>query len=150
MAAVAIGLALDQRRAVAGPGPVGRLGDRRIHGLHVVAIHDHPRNAIRRRSIGHMGHRRGHFVGAVLAVQVVLADKQNRQLPHRGEVDAFMEGADVGRSIAKGGRRHGAGPEHLRGQPSTHGHRDPSAHDGEGRQQAALKIGQVHRAALAA
>ena len=104
------------------------------------------RRAIRGRMLdrGHAADRR------VFHVEIVLADEDHRQLPHRGEVQRLVEGADVGGAVAEEADRHVLVAFVLRAPGGAAGDRQMRADDRVGAHHAVLGGGQVHRAALAA
>src|SRR5690242_14415312 len=89
MAAVAIGVADQKRRAVTSPGALDQVGSQAVNGAHVLPIHALGVNAesggaahdFARRSLGIMG---------VFVVQVVFADVDDGQLPELRQVHHFV------------------------------------------------------------
>src|SRR5215472_5948345 len=102
VAAVPVGERLDERRAAALPGPAERGLGHLVDRLHVVAVHHHRVEAVGggpvRGGPRHRGHRADR---GVLHVLVVLADEDHRQLPHGGQVERLVEGADVGGAVTE-------------------------------------------------
>ena len=149
VAGVAVRLGLEQhgaaRRADGGDG-VGHGLDHRVDVLAVDDAAVHRVGGAPRRQVGD---RRGAVEAAVLGVDVVLDDEQHRQLPGRGQVEPFVEGADVRRAVAED--RHGdvVAAEHLGGVRRPGCDRDAGADDGERRQQPHRRGAQVHRPAAA-
>ena len=86
----------------------------------------------------------------VFHVEIVLADEDHRQLPHRREVQRLVEGADIGGAVAEEADRHVAVALVLRAQGGAAGDRQMRADDGVGAHHAVLGRGEVHGAALAA
>ena len=149
MPEVTVGAGLDDRRAVARASPVRRRGDGVPHDHDVVAVDQLGRDAVRGGAVGgrvvHGGHRGDR---RVLHVEVVLADEQHRESPHRGEVERLVEGADVGRPVAEEGDGDllGAAQHRRPGRPD--GHREVGTDDGVRPEHAPLGLGQVHGSAL--
>ena len=143
-------LGLDDRRAVAGAGPVRGRGDGVPHDQDVVAVDELGRDA----GTPGRGRRPGWSAAVterdrrVLHVEVVLADEQDRQLPHRGEVERLVERADVGRPVAEEGDGDLLGAAQRRRPGRADGHRQVGADDGVGAEHAPVGLGQVHGAAL--
>ena len=151
VAAVAIGQALDQRRAAAGARLVEGLFRRAIDHVGVVAVdHDLLQPVGRGAVAGRARHRGDVGDRGVFHVEVVLADEDHRQLPHRGEVQRLVERADVGGAVAEEAHRHVVLLLVLRPPGRAAGDRQMRADDGVGAHHAVLLGGQVHRAALAA
>ena len=142
-----VGLGLHQRRAVAPPGPRDGLADRLVHGEHVLPVHGHPGDAVPGGAHGHVGHRDHEAGRAQLAVAVVLAQEHDRQLPHRGQVQALVERALVRRAVAEEAQRDPVVALHLRPQRGAGGDRQPRAHDAGLAEAADAEVGQVHGAA---
>ena len=86
----------------------------------------------------------------ILHVEVVLAAEDHRQLPHRGEIQRLVEGADVGGAVAEEADRNVLVAAVLRAPRRAAGDRQMRADDGVRAHDAVLGRGQVHRAALAA
>ena len=84
----------------------------------------------------------------VFHVEVVLADEDDRQLPHRREVQRLVERADVGRAVAEERDRDLVGPAQPGRPRRADRHRQVGADDGVGPEHALVGLGQVHRAAL--
>src|SRR5581483_4603460 len=145
----AVGLALDQRRPLAGPGAGDAARRRLVDGEDVVAVDDDAGDAVTRGASGHVRH--GMRVGGrrLRGVHVVLADVEHRQLPGRGDVEAFVERSRVGGAVAEKGDGNAALPVHLSGEPRAGDDRDAAADDAVGAEHADAEIGDVHRAALA-
>ena len=146
---VPVGQGLDDGRPVAAPGTVDRLRHRPLHGDHVVAVDEHARHPVGGGPVGgrvrHRGHRRDR---RVLHVAVVLADEHHGQLPHRGEVERLVEGADVGGAVAEERDRDLRRTAELRRPGGAVGHRQVGADDRVGPEHPVVGAGQVHGAAL--
>ena len=151
VAAVAIGQALDQRRAVAG----ARLGEGRLRGavdlVGVVAVdHDLLEPVGGGAVAGRMLDRRDVADRRVFHVEIVLAHEHDRQLPDRGEIQRLVERADIGGAVAEEADRDVLVALVLRAQRGAAGDRQMRADDRVGAHHAVLRRGEVHRAALAA
>ena len=145
-----VGERLDQGRAAAVPGPADRGLRHLVDRLHVVAVHHHRVETVGggpvRGGPGHRGHRADR---GVLHVLVVLADEDDRQLPHGGQVERLVEGADVGGAVAEEADRDLPGAA-VQGRPGgAVGDDQLRADDRIGAEDAARGIEQVHGAALA-
>jgi hypothetical protein len=95
-------------------------------------------------------HRRSPLYLGPHAVLVVFDQEYDRQVPHGGQVDRFVEIADVGRAFAQDAQH---GPLFFlvaQGQSHAGGQREMPADDGVPTPVVVLGAGQVHRAALAA
>ena len=86
----------------------------------------------------------------IFHVEVVLADEDHRQLPHRGEVQGLVEGADIRRAVAEEADRHVLLSLILRAPGGAAGDRQMRADDRIRPHHAVLDRSQMHRAALAA
>ena len=78
MVVVAVGLGLDERRAMSRPGPVDRLGRRFVDGDGVHAVDHHARHAVARGAVDDIVDCHRDVARRVLAVLVVLADEHGR------------------------------------------------------------------------
>ena len=86
----------------------------------------------------------------VLHVEVVLAHEHGREVPDLGEVDGFVEGADVGGAVTEEGDGDLAGVVELGRPGSAVGHAEVGADDRIAAHHPVFDAGEVHRAALAA
>ncbi len=96
------------------------------------------------RHRGDVGDRR------IFHVEIVLADEDHRQLPHHGEVQRLVEGADIGGAVAEEADRDVLLALVLRAPGSAAGDRQMRADDGVGAHDAVFDGSQMHRAAFAA
>src|SRR5579883_2984501 len=96
------------------------------------------------RNRGDVGDRR------IFHVEIVLADEDNRKLPHRSEVQRLVEGSDIGRAVAKKADRYILLALVLRPPGSPAGNRQMRPDDRIGAHYAAFDGSQVHGATLAA
>ena len=146
---VAVRLGLDDRRAIPRPSARRGGGDGVTDDHDVVAVDDLCRDPVGRSPVG------GGVVGGgdgcdrrVLHVKVVLAHEEDRQLPDRGHVERLVERADVGGAIAEEGHGDLIGAAQLSRPRGADGHRQVGADDRIRAEHVALRVGQVHRAAL--
>ena len=109
MAGQAGDLGLDERGAIAGPGPGDRVARGRVAGQDVVAVHDHAGDAVARRAIGHVGARHLARHRDADRVAVVLDDEDERQLVDRREVQALVDVALVAAPLPHARHRDLAG-----------------------------------------
>ena len=94
-----VGLALDQRRSLAGAGSLARLSHRRVARQDVVAVHDGPGDAVAGGPGRDVLDR--HLLGLrhTDRVLVVLADEDHRDAVDRGEIHSFVPIALAGRAL---------------------------------------------------
>ena len=151
MAAVPVGQAFDQR------GPLARarlvIGGLRgaIDHVGIVAVDHDALEPVGGGAVGGRLRHRGDVADRrVFHVEIVLADEDHRQLPHRGEIERLVEGADIGGAVAEEAGRDVLGALVLRAPGGAAGDRQMRADDGIGAHDAVLDRGQMHGAALAA
>jgi hypothetical protein len=121
-----------------------------VHGLDVVAVDGGGLDAVGDRAVGdlrHAGHRPA--VGE-LGVEVVLAGEDHRQLPDRAEVERLVERALVDGALAEERDGDAILAEALARQPGAGRERHARADDRVRPEDALGRVGDVHRAALAA
>src|SRR5581483_10998187 len=150
VALVPVRLRLEQRRPAGAPGALDRFGGSRAHGQHVVAVDDDAGKpvrggACRDAAAGGHGRRRRE-----LAVLVVLADVDDRQTEHGGEVDRLVEVGLVRGTVAEERDGDAAVVPQLRGERSARGGGERAADDREAAEQPVLEVDDVHRARAAA
>ena len=87
---------------------------------------------------------------AVDRVEIVLADEQDRQLPERGEIHAFVPGAFVGCALAEEASDDRLRLLHLERQRGADGIRDARCNDRGRAHHVDLGIDEMHRPRLAA
>ncbi len=150
VAAMAVGHAFDEGRAATGTGAVRRLGGGFVDRLDVVAVDLHRRHLVALGPLDQVLVGRRVVDAGELAVEVVLADEQDRQLPDLGDIHRLVEGADIGRAVAEEGRRELAAAIELGRDAGADRNRQAAADDAEGADQALVDVGEVHRAADAA
>ena len=140
---------LNQERAFA-PADLGdEIGHRRSNDLHVGSIDLDPDHAVSRRPFDD-GDRMLRRRGRELGVAVVLAEEDDRQLPHCGQIDGLVERAGSHGPVSEEGDRHAVVAAQTSGERGTDGDRQPSADDPVCTQHSDRGIGDVHRAAAAA
>ena len=83
-----------------------------------------------------------------LAVEVVLADEDEGQIVERRHVDRLVEGAFVGGAVAEEADRYPAIVAVLGGEGRAEGDGGTGADDAVGAEDAQVRIGDVHGAAL--
>ncbi len=149
MALVTVGVGLDQRRAGAGPGAGEGLRGDPPHGEQVIAVNRDARDSIRDCPFRQPWDGGCRCQWAVLAVVVVLDDDDDRQSPDGRHVQALVEGADVGRTVAGERHAHLSLLAVLRGEARPDGDREVGTHYRVRADDALFEICEVHRAALA-
>src|SRR6266704_3584942 len=93
-------LDLDELHAVTPSGALDGELRRLVHREHVVPVHRHGRDAVALCLLREVLHRELFFRGRRVGPAVVLRDHDERDLLHRGEVQAFVEGAGRGGTVA--------------------------------------------------
>ena len=150
MAAGAIGLALDQRRPLAPARAIGG-GERGFrYSGEIIAVDNDARHRIgdgAGRDILDRGGARGRDRHAV---EIVLADEHHGQLPDRSEIERLVEGAFVVGAVAEERHRDRAGFQPLGAERRADGDRQAAADNAVGAEIAAVRVGDVHRAAAPA
>ena len=91
VAAMAIGLALNQRRAIATTSASDGTFGCGVNREHVIAIDNHSGDAVARRSVGHVGNRNAFVGGNVDCPFVVFTNVDHGQFPLGGDVQRFMK-----------------------------------------------------------
>ena len=122
-----------------------------IDRVGVVAVDHDARQPVGRGAVGgRMLHGSDVADRRIFHVEIVLADEDHRQLPHRGEIQRLVEGADVGGAVAEEAHRNVLLALVLRAPRRAAGDRQMRADDRVGAHHAVVDRGQMHRAALAA
>ncbi len=104
---MAICHALDKRGAAARARPGIGGGGGAVDLVGVVAVDDDALEPVGGGAIGGGMLDRRHFSDRrIFHIQIVLADEDHRQLPHRREIQRLMEGADIGRAVAEEAHCH--------------------------------------------
>ena len=136
-----------------GPAPAAHRLDgvqhHRCGGDHVVAV---DRGVAKPVALGPTLELRRVLVGGggELGVPVVLAEEDDRKLPHRGEVHRLVERALCHRAIAEERHHHAVISPQLGRGGGAHRDREAGGHDPVGAEDADPGIGDVHRAAASA
>ena len=146
--APAVGLRLDQRRALApsrtGDGLLGRLVDRHD----VVPIDRDPLHLVGgapRDLRAQLSSRKRR----VRRVAVVFAHEEHGQPPERRERQALVHDALLHRRVAEEGDGHRVAAFHPRGHRAADRERNTSRDDRRGAEHSHLRRGEMHRSALA-
>ena len=152
----AVGLGLDNGHLIVFAGPLGGLAHRQEDRGRVLAIDDHRRDVIGRRTHRDVfdvtGTQRAFDLAAreghAHAVEVVFDDGDQRDLQGRGHIHRLMEGAGIGGAVAEEGHHDLAGLLALLRQGGPDGGGLIAA-DNAGRAQVVLLVhlGNVHRTA---
>ena len=140
-------LRLHQRGAVTPAGSRNGPGDRLVDRDHILPVHGHAGDAVARGAHRHIGHGHHDAGRAQLAVAVVLAQEHDRQRPDRGQVEALVERALVGRAVAEEAQRHPVVALQLRAERGAGRDRQARADDAGLAEAADAEVGQVHGAA---
>ncbi len=146
----AVGLGLDQRRALAGAGALDGGARNLEHGEDVVAVDRDAGDAIGGGLAGDLGiegrlgerRRRG--------VEIVLADEDDRRLLDAGEVHRLVEAAVVDRAVAEEGDADVVAALGPGADAGAGGVADAGGDDAVGAEQADRAIVEMHGAAAAA
>ena len=140
---------LDDDGSGAGADRTDDLGHdlRRRHD--VVAVDGPVAHAV---PLGAVLERRGVLIGGCgeLGVAVVLAEEDDRELPHRGQVHGLVERALGHRAVAEERDREGAVAPELGGGGRSDGDREPGGDDAVRAEDADRGVGDVHRSAAPA
>src|SRR6185295_12731979 len=149
VAAVAVGLGLDQRGPLLLARAVDRFAHHLAHGHEVHAVHLAARDAVGLAAGVEVLHRGGAVHGRAHAVAVVLDDVDDGQVPERAHVEGLVEGALLHRAVAEEAEADLVGL--LEADPVAHArrHRQVAAHDAVAAEVAAGHVVEVHAAALA-
>ena len=150
VAAEAVGLGLDEGRALAGPGAGGSLAGGLGHQFEVVAVDRDPGHAVG----GAAADGEVEEAGVAMEVRahrhpVVLDDVDDRELPEAGHVEGLVERALVHGAVAEVADADAVLAAILAGEGDACGERDVAADDGVAAEEPLLGVEEVHRAALA-
>ena len=146
MAAITVGDGLDEgrpRSRAEGPHRLGGCGSH-LQGVH--AVDRDALDPVGRSPGADLRHRHELLHGHGLAVLVVLADVEHRQLPQGGEVEALVERTSVGGAVAEEAHRDPSLLLPLRGEAETGRVAHPAAHDGAA-EEVVRRVHPLHRAA---
>src|SRR5580700_1423857 len=149
MAAVAVGVALQERGAASGPGALHKPGRDFVNGAHVLTID--PSGFDAESSGAPKNGSRGRFlVMRVLVVLIVFADVDHWQLPQLRQVHYFVERSLAERAFSKEADGNAIGAQSLGGESCASGDTNAAADDRVGAEVAGSGISDVHRSTLAA
>ena len=145
---MAIGLALDESRSLAGSRAIHGRAHCVVHLKRVRTVHGHTRNAERfrllRQWIAGLGVRVFQAHVRVCLVFVILENKNDRQLPHSRHVQRLVERSLLRRAVAEERINHLSCFFYLRGVRGAGCMRDSLADDPRRCWKMARRIGQVH------
>ncbi len=150
MAVIAVGLHLQQGRAVAAPGPLNSPPCRLVHCLRVLAVYHLARDAVAGRPIGHVLDRDGVLGIGELGVVVVLTDEDGRQLLDGRPVQRLVKLALAGGAIPEERHRDLVGAPVLRRKCRPRHDPEPASDDPVAAKHPHREIRDVHAATLAA
>ena len=150
MAAVAVGVGLEERRSLLRTGALDGLGHRIAHGQEVHAVDLAAGDPIGRGPLVEVLHRRGAVDRRAHAVAVVLDDVDDRQVPQRAHVQRLVERSLVDRAVAEEAQADLVGIAEADAVADAGGQRQVAAHDPVAAEVAAGHVVEVHAAALAA
>ena len=145
---------LDERRPLARAGALDRRADRLVDRERIAAVHRDAGHAERLRlhceRLARGGVRVLLVAARVHVVVVVLHHEHDRELPERRDVQRLVECALLRGAVAEEAEHDLALAADLGGPGRAGRVRDPLADDPGGPEEAALRVDQVHRAAVAA
>ena len=148
MALVAIAAGLDQHRARAVSYVLDHLLALFAHRDHVHAVHHVSRHAVALGFAVDLIESRGDPHVRRDSIEVVLDQEDHRKLPELGHVERLVEDALVRGAIAQKRHHHPILVAHLDAQREPDREREVSAHDGVAAHEVALRVTEVHGAAL--
>src|SRR5712692_9491158 len=148
VAVVAIGVAEQERRALASPRPLDEAGRDRVDGADVLAVDVDRVDAERARPLEDLAGLRLRVV-RVLVVEIGLAGVDHRQRPEGGHVHHLVEQPLAERALAEEADGDLVGAAALRREGGAGGDPGRAAHDRVRAEVAVRVVGDVHRAALA-
>ena len=149
MAAVAVGLHLQDVRALAGAAMGHRLGARRQHLEDVHAVDLAAGDVVGLAALVEIGAGRGARDRGAHAVLVVLDDEHDRQLPQRRHVEGLHHLALVGGAVTVIGQRYRIVTAVVVGKAEAGADRHAGADDAVAAVEVLRAREHVHRAALA-
>src|SRR5699024_7457008 len=149
VAALAVGLALEQRRALAGPRPCHGLGGRLVDGQGVVAVNRDAGDVVGRAAVCDVLYGLVPVLAHRNAVVVVLAYEDDGQLPDGGHVERLVEGALVRGAVTEEADADLIRAAYLGGEARARGDAVSRADDAVGAEDALVPVRDVHGAALA-
>ena len=116
---------------------------------HIVAVHNLLSHRIAFRSHGNILDRQGPVEGRAHGIQIVLANKNHRQFPQRGQRQALVKSAHIGRAFAKETQGHIRLAPVFRGKGNPRGNGHMAADNGVAAHEALRHVKIVHGAAPA-
>ena len=149
MAAIAVGLHLDQHRPLAGAAVGDRLLRRGIDLLDIHAVDLDAGDAEGLAPLVEFGAGLGPFDRGAHGVLVVLDHEHGGQLPQARHVEGFVDLALVGRTLTEEDHRDVVALAVLVGKGDAGAERDLGADDAVAAVEALLQVEDVHRSALA-
>src|ERR1700722_3194275 len=148
MSAVAVGIALQEGRPVAGTSTLYQPRRDFIHGAHVLTINARGLDT-EGSSTAEDGTRRGLLVMRVLVVHIIFANIDYRQLPQLRQVHHFVKRSLPESAFSEEADCNATGAESLRGKSCSRGNAHAAADDSVGAEIAGRRIGDVHRSTFA-
>ena len=150
VAAVAIGLDLEQGGPLLASRAVDRLGERPAHGQQVHPVHVAAGDPVGAAALVEVLYRRGAIERRAHAVAIVLDHEDDRQVPEPAHVERLVEGALVDGPVAEEADHDLVGLAQADGVAHARGERQVAADDAVPAEVAARHVVEVHAAALAA
>ena len=145
----AVGLALEQRRPFASPCPSDRLTRGLVHGKDVVAVHGDAGHIVGRGAVSDVLDATVILRWRRLGIAVILGDKDHRQFPDCGQVEALVQGPLFSGAVAEEADRHLIGLVDLGGEPRATSERRSPTDDTVGAEHPLIHVSNVHRPAFA-
>src|ERR1700685_1526766 len=148
VAAVAIGIALQECRAAAGARPVHQAGGDFVHRANILSIDPRVLDAKCRCATENRA-RRGFAVMCVFVVEIVFAKIDDRQLPQLRQIHHFVKRSLPQSAFAEEAHGHAVGLHSLRCECRTGGDAHAAADNRVRAQISGRGIGNVHRSTFA-
>jgi len=139
-----IRLDLDEVHAVTAPRPLDREPRRLVHREHIVPVHGDGRDTVALRLLRQVLHCELLLGRGRIRPAVVFRDHDQRDLLHRGEVEALVERPRRGRAVAHIDQPHPRLAAQLEGQRDPGHHRDHVAEMGNLAEVALFKVVEMH------
>src|SRR5579859_2969035 len=140
---------LDERRPFSSSGSAYCGLRRRVYGERIIAVDPDTWDAIARGTVRDMCGGCTVAEPGVLGIGIVLTYEQHRQLPNGRQIQGLVKCTDVRRAVTEIRHRHPLVTTQLRGQRKTTSNRHAGTDDSSGDHAAALRVCDMHRAALA-
>ena len=145
---VPVGFDFNQRGTLT-PSGAGNGRCDSFKNMHRIVFRDaYARNAVPSSAVCNPLHRSGFGLGHGDGPMVVFTNEDDRQLPHRSQVQGLVEGTLVGRTFTKEGHRHPVFAHLFGGQRRTTGNRHAGTNDAAATELVRV-VKQVHMTALA-